>query len=57
MTNMTLHDLRLSNAQFIKDTYKPKLVYYPACGADIVPKTIFGENNVVHLSLPDKEEA
>ena len=41
--------------RFIDATYTPKMVYYPACGADRVPKNVFGADRVTHLSLPENE--
>ena len=42
--------------EYIKTAYTPKFVYYPACGADYLPKEVFGANNVIHLSLPENEK-
>lgn len=41
--------------RYIDATYSPKMVYYPACGADRVPKDVFGADRVTHLSLPENE--
>ncbi len=41
--------------RYIDATYNPGAVYYPACGADSVPKEVFGADKVIHLSLPENE--
>jgi SAM-dependent methyltransferase len=48
-------DERKGFIKYIDELYKPKFVYYPACGYDKVPKEVFGINNVIHLSLPENE--
>lgn len=52
---MTLADKRMEFMEYVRDTYKPQFVYYPACGADYLPKKVFGETSVIHLSLPENE--
>ncbi len=41
--------------RYVKDTYHPLVTYYPACGADYMPKKVFGDTGVIHLSYPDNE--
>lgn len=53
---MTLADKRGEFIKYIDEKYKPKFVYYPGCGADNIPKYFFGDERVIHLSLPENEE-
>lgn len=39
---------------WIKNAYSPQRVYYPGSGNDKIPKEIFGEDKVIHLSLGPK---
>lgn len=48
-------EVRKKFLRYIDTTYKPRVVYYPACGADGIPKEVFGAERVVHLSLPENE--
>lgn len=51
----TLKESRSEFLKYLDEAYHPNFVYYPACGADKTPKQIFGENKVIHLSLPENE--
>ncbi len=53
---MTFDEKRMIFMEYIKGKYKPLIVYYPASGADMVPKKVFGETSVIHLSLPENEK-
>lgn len=38
---------------WVRDTYKPRRILYPAAGADVMPKLAFGEEKVTHTSLEE----
>jgi hypothetical protein len=40
---------------YIKSTYLPTIVYYPASGYDSLVKKVFNPTPVIHLSLPSDE--
>ena len=49
-----VHDFRESEYLFLRwmgDKFKPAKVLYMASGHDIVPKTVLGEEHVVHMSM------
>lgn len=51
----TVKQRRGSFLKYVRDTYNPKIIYYPASGGDSFPKEIFGQEAVIHLSLKNDE--
>lgn len=45
------HRRREEFLRWILETYHPQKVYYPGSGKDKVPKLVFGEGRVIHVSL------
>lgn len=42
--------------QWIANRYHPNLIYYPGSGCDSLPKIVFGEEKVVHVSLEENSD-
>lgn len=39
--------------KWVEQFYRPQKIYYPGSGFDRLPKAVFGENRVTHLSLEE----
>ncbi len=48
-----LEKRRLSFLEWLRDSFKPVVFLYAGSGLDRVPKTVFGEDIVVHLSFEE----
>ena|SRR3989344_950571 len=46
---------RFAFLDWVKTTYNPQKVYYAGSGYDEVPKEVFGDKRVVHLSLEENK--
>lgn len=51
----TIRQKRLAFVGYVKKTFAPKVVYYPASGHDRLVKDGFAPTPVIHLSLPEDE--
>lgn len=51
-----MYDYRINYYLFLKwvrNTFSPYPVLYPACGFDVLPKLVFGKGVVIHTSLEE----